>query len=90
MVEPKALVDRLEQGAVLPSGNEERFAGYGVMGVPFTSGDLLAMRRSPASSLGESYTSVWHRAPQGRWTFYLDVSPQLACPAISGAPLAKR
>jgi hypothetical protein len=55
MAEPKELVDRLEQGAAqLPSGNEERFAGYGVMGVPFTSGDLLAMRRFPASSLGRT------------------------------------
>jgi len=87
MAEPKELVDRLEQGAKLPSGNEERFAGYGVMGVPFTSGDLLAMRRFPASSLGESYTSVWHRNPQGRWTFYTDVAPQLACPRYFGSAL---
>jgi len=29
MAEPKELVDRLEQGAKLPRGNEERFAGYG-------------------------------------------------------------
>ena len=75
MAGPKELVDKLEQGAELPSGNEERFVGYGVMGVPFTSGHLLAMRRFPASSLGEGYTSVWHRDPQGRWTFYSDVPP---------------
>ena len=78
-------MDRLEQGAQLPSGNEERFAGYGVMGVPFTSGDLLAMRRFPASSLGQGYTSVWHRDPQGRWVFYSDVPPQLACPRYFGS-----
>src|SRR3712207_8448539 len=76
MAAPKELVDRLEQGAELPSGDEERFAGYGVMGVPFTSGDLLAMRRFPASSLGRGYTSVWHRDPRGRWAFYSDVPPQ--------------
>ncbi len=70
MAEPKELVEKLEQGAQLPSGNQERFAGYGVMGVPFTSGHLLAMRRFPASSLGEGYTSVWHHDPQRRrWTF---------------------
>src|SRR5829696_7124314 len=47
MLQPKDLVDSLEQGTELPSGNEERFTGYGVLGVPFTSGDLLAMRRFP-------------------------------------------
>jgi hypothetical protein len=56
MAEPKELVVGLEQGAELPSGDEERFAGYGVMGVPFTSGDLLASRRFPASSLGQRAT----------------------------------
>ena len=85
MTEPKELVDRMEQRAELPSGNEERFAGYGVMGVPFTSGNLLAMRRFPASSLGRGYTSVWHRNPQGSWTFYSDVPPQLACPRYFGS-----
>ena len=87
MLEPKELVDRLEQGTELPSGNEERFAGYGVLGVPFTSGHLLAMRRFPASSLGESYTSVWHRNPQGRWTIYTSVAPQLACPRYFGSAI---
>jgi hypothetical protein len=89
MAEPKELVDRLEQGARLPGGNEERFVGYGVMGVPFTSGHLLAMRRWPASSLGEGYTSVWHRNPQGRWIFYTDVPPQLACPRYFGSAIAE-
>ena len=87
MLEPKDLVDRLEEGAKLPSGNEERFTGYGVLGVPFTSGNLLAMRRFPASSLGESYTSVWHRNPQGRWTIYTSVAPQLACPRYFGSAI---
>jgi hypothetical protein len=89
MAEPKELVDRLEQGAELPSGSEERFAGYGVMGVPFASGDLLAMRRFPASSLGQDYTSVWHCDPQGRWTFYSDVPPQLACSRYFGSAVSE-
>jgi hypothetical protein len=89
MAEPKELVEKLEQDAQLPSGNEERFVGYGVMGVPFTSGDLLAMRRFPASSLGESYTSVWHRDPQGRWTIYTDVPPQLSCPRYFGSAVGE-
>src|SRR5215217_6525235 len=87
MAEPKELVDGLEQGTELPSGDEERFSGYGVLGVPFTSGDLLAMRRFPASSLAESYTSVWHRDPQGRWTIYTSVAPQLACPRYFGSAI---
>ena len=90
MAEPKELVDRLERGAGLPpSGNEERFAGYGVMGVPFTSGDVLAMRRFQATSFGRAYTSVWHRDPQGRWTFYLDAPPQVACPRYFGSAISE-
>ena len=89
MAEPKDLVEKLEGGAEVPSGDQERFAGYGVMGVPFTSGDLLAMRRFPVSSLGEGYTSVWHRDPQGRWTFSSDVPPQLACPRYFGSAVTE-
>jgi hypothetical protein len=88
MAPPKELVAKLEQGAGLPGGNKERFVGYGVLGVPFTSGQLLAMRRFPASSLGEGYASVWHRNPQGKWTIYTDVAPQLACPRYFGSALA--
>jgi hypothetical protein len=55
--------------AGLPAGGGERFAGYGVMGLPFRSGHVLAMRRFPASSIGPACTSVWHRSPDGRWVF---------------------
>jgi len=89
MASPKDLAHELEQGAELPSGNDERFVGYAVMGLPFTSGHLLAMRRWPASSLGEPYTSVWHRDPLGRWTFYTDVPPQLACPRYFGSAITE-
>jgi hypothetical protein len=89
MAEPKELAERLEHSAELPSGNQERFAGFGVMGVPFASGDLLAMRRFEATSLGQSYTSVWHRDPQGRWTFYLDVPPQMGCPRYFGSAISE-
>ena len=63
----------------LPDGDDERFAGYGVMGLPFASGHVLAMRRFPASSIGPAYTSVWHRAPTGEWTFWQDQPIQLGC-----------
>ncbi len=84
MPEPKMLVDRLEQDWSLPADDSERFSGYGVMGLPFASGHVLALRRFPASSVGPGYTSVWHRNPDGQWTFYQDVQPQQACPRYFG------
>jgi hypothetical protein len=88
-LEPKELVDALEQGAELPSGDEERFAGYGVMGLPFSSGHILCLRRWPASSLGRGYTSVWHRNPEGRWTFIQDAPPQQACSRYFGSAVTE-
>ena len=79
MREPAELVDELERGAELPLGAEERFFGYGVMGSPFRSGHVLGLRRFPASSIGPGYRSVWHRDPDGRWTFYQDQPADLAC-----------
>lgn len=88
MAEPRELVERLEQRRELPDGSSERFGGYGIMGVPLASGHVLAMRRFTASSLGEAYTSVWHRDPVGSWTFYTDVPPKLACPRYFGSVLS--
>lgn len=84
---PGNLVDRLEQGLILPRGNSERFSGYGVMGLTFASGHILGLRRFPASSVGPGYTSVWHRNPDGQWTFYQDVQPQQACPRYFGTAI---
>lgn len=36
----------MEAAASLPAGSEERFIGYGVMGLPFRSGHVLALHRS--------------------------------------------
>ncbi len=36
MTAPKEGVDELERGAELPGENEERFVGYGEMGVPLS------------------------------------------------------
>lgn len=82
---PRELVSALEASPTLPGGTSERFAGYGVMGLPFRSGHLLAMRRFPASSVGPAYQSVWHRDPHGRWTFFQDVAPDVACTRFFGA-----
>jgi hypothetical protein len=58
------------------------------MGLPFASGHVLAMRRFPASSVGPAYTSIWHRDPAGRWEFWQDQPPELACPRYFSAALA--
>jgi len=67
-------------------GPEETFTGYGVMGCTFRSGHILAMRRF-ASSLGPRYTSVWHREPDGSWTFYSDVDPLFSCNRYFGSAI---
>ena len=83
------MVAELEERPALPPGPGERFAGYGVMGLPFRSGHLLALRRFPASSVGPGYRSVWHRDPQGRWTFVQDVSAEQGCTRYFGGAVAE-
>lgn len=81
---PRDLAEQAEFAVVDAAVELERFRGYGVIGVPFASGDLLAMRRFPASSVGPGYTSVWHRSFDGTWTMYQNVAPQHACPRAFG------
>lgn len=69
----------MERDRVVPQGPGDTFMGYVVLGVPFQSGDALALRRFPASSTGLGYTSVWHRSPAGDWTFYTDVPAGQGC-----------
>lgn len=77
-----------EKRAKLLPGTTERFSGWGVMGLPFRSGDILATRRFPVSSVGPGYTSVWYRNPKGEWTIYADVPPEAACPRFFGSAVA--
>ncbi len=77
-IEPRQVIEHVEASASLPPGSNERFNGYGVMGLPFKSGHILALRRFPASSIGPGYTSVWHRTPAGDWEFYSNVPPTQA------------
>jgi hypothetical protein len=88
-VGPRDLVEALERGAKIPRGSEERFSGYGVVGLPFKSGHILCLRRWPASSLGQAYTSIWHRNPEGRWIFLQDAPPQLACSRYFGSAVSQ-
>ncbi len=82
---PRALAEQLESKPSLPSGTGERLDGYGVMGLPFASGHVLALRRFPASSVGPGYSSVWHRSPAGAWVFYATVAPRQACTRYFGS-----
>jgi hypothetical protein len=73
-----------EDNPTLPKGNCERVSGYGIMGLPFTSGHVLGLRRWTASSVGERFTSIWHRDPTGRWTFYESAPCEVACSRYFG------
>ncbi|MEO8139463.1 MAG: hypothetical protein ABI742_07455 [Gemmatimonadota bacterium] len=87
LAHPRALAELAEIDPDVPSGEGDRFGGYGVMGLPFASGHLLALRRFPASSLGYGYSSVWHRDPAGRWTFWSDIPPEASCARYFGTSI---
>lgn len=82
---PAGIAAQLPRDPAPPAGPGERFRGYALIGMAFESGDVLGLRRWFTSSVGPPYTSVWHRDPRGRWTFYADVQPDLACPRYAGA-----
>jgi hypothetical protein len=85
MKTPSQFAQTLEEHPVLPAGDCERVSGYGVMGLPFASGHVLGLRRWTASSVGDRFTSIWHRDRAGRWTFYESVPCQVACTRYFGA-----
>jgi hypothetical protein len=62
--------------------------GWGVFGLPFDSGHVLALRVFPESDFGP-YRTVWHRDPSAEWSIYVD-GPRLdtACPRYYGAACA--
>jgi hypothetical protein len=76
---PAAVVAAFNNRPELPAGDDERFAGFGVMGLPFASGHYLALRQFPAASFAPPYRSVWHRDPAGRWTFYATTPGEQSC-----------
>ncbi len=71
--------------AELTEDAAEHFAGYAVLGLPFTSGHYLAFRDFPVSSVGPGYRSVWHRTPGGEWTIYANTAPEFSCARYFGA-----
>jgi hypothetical protein len=76
---PAAIVAAHDENPNLPAGNDERFAGFGIMGLPFTGGHYLGLRQFPAATFAPAYTSVWHRDSAGRWTFYATTPGEQSC-----------
>jgi hypothetical protein len=87
--EPAQAAKYAEEHPTLPPGNCERVAGYGLMGLPFSSGHVLGLRRWTASSIGEGFTSIWHRDPAGRWTFFESAACEIACTRYFGAEVSR-
>jgi hypothetical protein len=59
------------------------------MGLPFRAGHILGLRRWTASSVGEGFTSIWHRNPGGHWTFYESARSEIACTRYFGADVER-
>ena len=82
---PAEVAKRIEDNRTLPSGNDERVYGYAVMGMPFESGEMLAMRRWVASSFGPPYDAVWHRNADGEWGIFVNAPLEVSCPRFFGS-----
>lgn len=68
-----------------PWPNHEYVKGWGVFGLPFDSGHVLALRVFPEGSFSP-YRTLWHRDPSGRWSIYVDGDRlDTACPRYYGA-----
>jgi hypothetical protein len=67
-----------------PWSDHEYVRGWGVFGLPFDSGHVLALRVFPENDFAP-YRTIWHRDPAGRWAIYAD-APRLdiACPRYYG------
>ena len=77
--------------AGLPAGRgrppwpaHEYVKGWGVFGLPFDSGHVLALRVFPENDFAP-YKTVWHCDPAGDWRIFVD-GPRLdtACPRYYG------
>jgi hypothetical protein len=68
-----------------PWPDHEYVTGWGVSGLPFDSGHVLALRVFPDNDFSP-YKTIWHRDPEGLWSIYVD-GPRFdtACPRYYGA-----
>ena len=77
--------DRVAEG---PWRGHEYVRGYGVFGLPFSSGHVLALRVFPENDFAP-YRTVWHRDPAGVWSIHYDAPrSDVACPRYYGAAAA--
>jgi hypothetical protein len=68
--------------------DHEYVRGWGVFGLPFASGHVLALRVFPDNDFSP-YRTLWHRRPDGRWSIYVDGQRlETACPRYYGAACA--
>jgi hypothetical protein len=71
-----------------PHTGHEYVNGWGVFALPFTSGDILALRVFPQTNFGP-YRAVWHRDRVGQWSIYVDGGRlDHACPRYFGPACA--
>lgn len=81
----KAELEQLRPGVEpSPWRGHEHVRGYGVFGLPLSSGHVLTLRVFPINDFAP-YVTVWHRDAEGVWTIYYD-APRLdiACPRYYG------
>ena len=84
MIPLAELVRREDERPLRARPGREDVRGFAVVGLPFAAGDVLCLRRIPTSTFGPGYTSVWHRGPDGTWTIYTTIAPELSCPRFVG------
>jgi hypothetical protein len=82
---PQDTVAAVLANPTLPPGDDERFVGFGIMGLPLSNGNYLAMRQFPATTFAPPYLSVWHRDPSCNWTFYATTPGQQSCARYFGS-----
>src|SRR5229473_8386550 len=67
-----------------PWPGHEYVKGWGVFGLPFESGHVLALRVFPENDFSP-YRTIWHRDPGGRWSIYVGGQRlDTACPRYYG------
>lgn len=67
-----------------PWKGHEHVRGYGVFGLPLSSGHTLALRVFPANDFAP-YVTIWHQTPDSRWTIFYDaIRSDIACPRYYG------
>jgi hypothetical protein len=78
------LADLPERRTPFAWPGREYVRGWGIFGLPFDSEHVLALRVFPQNDFA-AYRTVWHRAPDGAWSIFVD-GPRLdtACPRYYG------